>query len=229
MDKYGLIGESSKFDAVILAAGDFPKGRTARNILMSTTPLIVCDSALEEVVDYNRGLNADESLKPSAVVGDGDSLPTAMKEQYGSIWHQFSEQDYNDLTKATRFTVEHYHPETIAYVGATGKREDHTLGNISLMAFYLREFAIRPTLITDYGWFTPAKGIATFESFAGQQVSIFNISCNRLEGVGFGWNPYPYAELWQGTLNEATGNEFTIISDGEFMIYQTFERKIRAK
>ena len=229
MEKYALIGERSAFDAVILAAGDFPEGGAALGILRSTTPLIVCDSALEEVVAYNHGTGTGNGLNPSAVVGDGDSLPSAMKEQYSAIWHQFDEQEYNDLTKATRFTVEHYQPETIAYVGSTGKREDHTLGNISLMSFYLREFGIRPTLITDYGWFTPAKGIATFESFAGQQVSIFNISCNRLEGVGFGWNPYPYAELWQGTLNEATGNEFTIISDGEFMIYQTFERKIRAK
>lgn len=229
MDKFELIGGNSKFDAVILAAGDFPKRKVALEVLKRTTPLIVCDSALEEVVSYNEGKNAEEALKPSAVVGDGDSLHSALKEQYKAIWHQVTEQDDNDLTKATKFTIEHYQPTTIAYLGATGKREDHTLANIALMAYYHKQFGISPTLITDYGWFRSAKGIATFESFAGQQVSIFNFGCSKLEGIGFRWNPFPYSELWQGTLNEATGNEFTINSDGEFMIYQTFKKKVRAK
>lgn len=225
MERHTLIDENSEFDAVILAAGDFPRGTAAKGILTKTRPLIVCDSAMEEIVEYNSHQTEEHQITPAAVVGDGDSLSPTLMERYHAIWHHISEQEYNDLTKATRFALENYHPKTVAYVGATGKREDHTLGNISLMAFYLREFGIRPTLITDYGWFTPAKDTATFESFPRQQVSIFNVSCKHLEGIGFRWNPYSYSELWQGTLNEATGNEFTIKSDGEFIIYQTFEPK----
>lgn len=229
MESFKLLSEDSKFDSVILAAGDFPHCKTTLEILKRTSPLIVCDSALEEVVRFNNGKDANETLKPSAVVGDGDSLLSTLKEQYKAIWHQVTEQDDNDLTKATKFTIEHYHPKSIAYIGATGKREDHTIGNIALMTYYFREFGIRPILITDYGWFTTTKGESKFGSFAGQQVSIYNVNCTHLEGLDFKWNPYPYSELWQGTLNEATGESFTLKGDGIYMTFQTFKKKLFAK
>lgn len=86
-------------------------------------------------------------MLPDAIVGDGDSLPQQFKDRYKDIIHYVAEQDYNDLTKATRFFLEHYrspstkHPR-ICYIGCTGKREDHTLGNISLPTFYRQEFGV---------------------------------------------------------------------------------------
>ena len=96
-------------------------------------------------------------------MGDGDSLPAGLKAQYADIFHAVSEQEDNDLTKATRFAIGllkastkengEKQPPRLAYLGATGKREDHTLGNIALMMRYLRDFAILPEMYTDYGWF----------------------------------------------------------------------------
>ena len=41
-------------------------------------------------------------LKPHAIIGDGDSLPQAFKEQYKDILHVVEElSNDNDLTKAT--------------------------------------------------------------------------------------------------------------------------------
>lgn len=226
---YSLITESSKFDAVILAAGDFPTGKIAQAILSRTLPLIVCDSALEEIVEFNKGKQDCEKLQPTAVVGDGDSLDSVLKKQYHEIWHHYSEQDFNDLTKATKFAIDNYSPKTIAYIGATGKREDHTIGNISLMRYYHEHLGIAPTLITDYGWFVPSNGEDQFESFAGQQVSIFNCGCKRLENEGLKWNTSPFNELWEGTLNEATSDSFKINGDGEYLVFRTFKKKIMAK
>lgn len=224
--EYKLITRNATFDAVILAAGDFPKAEVPLGILRNTKPLIACDSALKEIVEYNKN---GEQLAPAAVIGDGDSLSSLLKKQYANIWHQVNEQEYNDLTKATRFAIANYNLKSIAYVGATGKREDHTIGNISLMSFYHREFGIQPIMVTDYGWFTAASGESHFESFAGQQLSIFNVSCRSLTGNGFKWSPYTYSELWQGTLNEPSGNAFTLNGDGEYIVYQTFERKMKAE
>lgn len=222
-----LLKPESRFDAAILAAGDFPKGETALEILKKTSPLVVCDSALENVVAYNK-IHSTHIL-PAAVVGDGDSLHSEYKKQYAHLWHQYDEQEYNDLTKATRFSIEHYGPKTIAYIGATGKREDHTIANISLMAYYLQELHVEPIMVTDYGWFTAASGLSTFESFEGQQASIFNINCKNLSGEGLVWNPYTYSQLWQGTLNEARGSMFSLNGDGTYIVFQTFKKKIRAK
>ena len=65
----------------------------------------------------------------------------------------------------------------------------------------------------------------TFQSFARQQISIFNFGCHTLEGKGFKWNPYPYQEFWQGALNEALGDEVTIGADGSYLLFHTFEVK----
>lgn len=220
---FELINGATRFDAVVLAAGDFPTNEIPLAILRHGAPLIVCDSAMEGVVEFNR--THSEAITPAAIVGDGDSLPHELKELFADIYHQYSEQEYNDLTKATRFAIANYAPKTIAYVGATGKREDHTLGNVSLMAYYLKELGVQPFLITDYGWFTPASGANSFATFPRQQVSIFNVDCHELTGTNLRWNPYPFRQLWEGTLNEPTGNQFSLSADGTYIVFQTFEPK----
>ena len=213
-------GFGGGFHSVILAAGDFPTHVLPLRILRTTDNLIVCDGALTELLEYE--------IEPTAVVGDGDSLSEELKQRYAHIYHHISEQEFNDLTKATLFARSHLKMDasthtrpSFCYLGATGKREDHTLGNISLMLYYYRQLAIDPVMITDYGYFVAASGTMRFDSFPGQQVSIFNATCKELSSNGLKWDIYPFNELWQGTLNEALSNEFTIHADGDYLIYRT--------
>ena len=111
----------------------------------------------------------------------------------------------------------------IVYLGTTGLREDHTLGNISLMARYVQDFGIEPLLATDHGWFVVARGETVFDSFPGQQVSIFNLGCSTLDSEGLRWQAYPYRQLWQGTLNEAVNDTFTLRGDGKYMVFRTYK------
>lgn len=213
------ITKDTTFDAVILADGDFPTNAIPLGILNKANYLVCCDGAGAKAIEHG--------IMPTAVVGDGDSLPQSVREMLGERLHIVNEQDYNDLTKATRFVLANIpSAKNIAYLATTGKREDHTLGNISLMAFYAEEFCITPILVTDHGSFSVACGKQKFESFEGQQVSIFNLSCSLLSGTGFRWQPYAYKMLWQGTLNEAVGNEVEIDGDGTYMVFRTYQRKI---
>ena len=193
--------------------------------MLDHAPLLVCcDGAAQALIDHG--------VTPHAIVGDGDSLPLSIRSQYSHLIHIVTEQEDNDLTKATRFVIAHaqqsgaHAPLKIAFLGCTGRREDHTLGNIALMARYHRNFHILPILYTDYGFFTPALGTHSFASFPRQQVSIFNISANTLTSEGLRWSAYPYTQLWQGTLNESIGHSFTIHADGEYLIFQTYEPKL---
>lgn len=204
------------YDCVILASGDYPSHPIACEVLEHAKNVICCDGAAQEYIRRGR--------LPLAIVGDGDSLPRAIKEQYAELVHTVKEQEYNDLTKATRYAFEQGF-KNIAFLGCTGKREDHTLGNISLLTYYQRVFQIHPIMITDHGFFTPAVGTRTFSSFAKQQVSIFRLSGKEFASEGLRWASYPYEEWWQGTLNEALANSFTIYSDGTYIIYQTYEGK----
>ena len=206
-----------RHDCVILAGGDYPTHSVPLELLQQAPYLCCCDGA--GLQHLQRG-----GRLPDAIVGDGDSLPDDFKERYASILHIVREQTFNDLTKATRFCVERgFHD--IAYVGCQGKREDHALGNFSLMAYYLREFGISPVMYTDYGYFIPARGRREFASFPRQQVSIFNLDCTTLASEGLRWQAYPYRQLWQGTLNEAVGYRFTLLADQTYIVFQTYEGK----
>ena len=153
------------------------------------------------------------------IIGDGDSLSPEYKELFSPIIHQISDQETNDQTKAVHFLQEKGF-QKIAIVGATGKREDHTLGNISLLMDYMRE-GIEVRTVTDYGVFMPANGTQTFKSQPGQQISIINFGAKGLQGEGLVYPLSDFTNWWQGTLNEATADEFTIHCTGEYLIFLT--------
>lgn len=210
----------NEYDVVILAAGDFPTNETAIHILRTAKHLIACDGAVEEVLRMG--------IEPEVIVGDGDSVSTATKVKYQSIFHTIVEQEDNDLTKATKYALKYFALKgqpTFCFLGATGKREDHTLGNIALLLHYYKCLNIVPTMVTNYGWFTVSQGKTTFSSFPHQQVSVFQIGGKCLESEGLKWELYPFSELWQGTLNEAIEYSFTINSDSTYLVYQTHKPK----
>ena len=195
-----------KFDAVIVANGTFPSHAVPLAVLQEATHVVACDGAVRNVP------------QAEVVVGDGDSVP----DQYRSRLIQVDEQEDNDLTKATRYCLaQGWH--RIAYLGATGKREDHTIGNISLLMRYYKTMGVDGVMLTNHGVFTPAQGRQTFESFEGQQVSIFNFGSTKIVSKGLRWQSYGYEEWWQGTLNEAVGDSFTLEADGYYLVYRTYD------
>ena len=197
-----------EFDAVIVANGQFPSHAVPLDILKGARHIVCCDGAIHHV--------------PSAevIIGDGDSVPDEYRDRLICI----EEQDDNDMTKATRYCLSQGW-QKIAYLGATGLREDHTLGNISLLMRYYREMNVKGMMFTDYGFFTPAYGNRTFSAMKGQQVSIYNFGCHQLSSEGLRWDCYDFDQWWQGTLNEALTDTFSISADGYYLVYQTYKPK----
>jgi len=196
------------FDVVIVANGDFPTHEIPLDILKKARHIVACDGAIKHVP------------QAEVVVGDGDSMPAV----YHDRLIQIEEQEDNDLTKATRYCLSMKWCK-IAYLGCTGKREDHTLGNIGLLMRYFRKMGVEGMMFTDYGFFTPACGNQTFQSKKGQQVSIFNFGCKQLTSEGLKWKSYAHKEWWQGTLNESLAKHFSIQADSYYLVYQTYEAK----
>ena len=205
---YPWIGDAGGLDAVVLANGVFPTAAEPLALLRHAPFVCACDGASRWYPEAD------------VIVGDGDSVPEALRQRLIRV----SEQEDNDLTKATRYCLSLGH-RRIGYLGATGGREDHTIGNLSLIVRYYSEMDVAPLLATDYGWFVVAQGERCFSSFAGQQVSIFNISCSDLVSARLRWQAYPYSQLWQGTLNEAVAASFTLSGDGIYVVYRTYLAK----
>lgn len=213
---YPLTSALDDYDAVIVANGDYPTHPIPLGAIDRAHFICCCDNAARTLCDHGR--------RPDAVVGDGDSLPPTYKQKLEGVWHHVAEQDDNDQTKATRFCVSRGF-KRIAYVGCTGKREDHALGNISLIVNYMQHFNIQPVMLTNYGSFLPVMGDNTIGTFPGQQVSVFDFGCTKLITEGLKWPTTHFEEWWQGTLNEATGNAMHISTNGPCLIYRTYEGK----
>jgi len=221
--KKGLLDPSS---ALPLTQGEYPKG--GRGYISTTKK------------------NEELRMKNYVVIGDGDSLSDEDKRQLGDRWVHVPEQDYNDLHKAMDYATSHFPPPTSHFtlLGATGKREDHTLGNISYLVTFTEEHpGADIEMLTDYGRFIalgPSPSTShlspfsispfsfTLPSFPGQQVSIFSMDPNtRISSEGLRWplDGFRARRWWQATLNEALGDSFTLTTDGWLVVFQTYEAK----
>lgn len=222
-------------EVVILGGGDFPSHPLPLSLLEGASKVVCCDGAAYSYVPRYG--------KPWRIVGDCDSIlmpkddhHRRLLEDIKDVIRKYEEQDDNDQTKAVRYCLEHG-LKRIAIVGATGGREDHTLGNISLLLEYKRMGAdVR--LYTDHGLFIPChddielevpipKGfVAVNDSDARRQkstqISIFNFSARNLYGEGLRYPLSDFTQWWQGTLNEAISSPVSIKAEGDYLVYVCF-------
>ena len=206
---------------VILANGDFPLHQIPLKILKDADFLVCTDGSIHSLLRFQKEHLSDisvNSIRPSAIVGDGDSLSEDLKEKYRDIYVEYEEQDFNDLTKATRFCIEKGFTE-INYLGISGKRDDHAMANVSLLIWYLKTFKIKVRAYTDHGVFIPCFGDTQFKAEKGTQVSIFNFGARNLKSTNLKWDIYDFDELWQGTLNEVTSDSFSIKAEGYYLVF----------
>lgn len=211
MKEYRLPAQMEVPETIILADGDFPVYPLALEWLDQCSCVVCCDGAANAYIRSGR--------VPDAIVGDGDSLLPEVRERYASLIHSESEQDTNDLSKAFRFCLSRERRD-ITIMGATGKREDHTIGNISLLADYMELAEVK--MMTDYGIFIPVEEDSVFCSYPGQQVSIFNMGSRELSAEGLAYPLSAFTNWWQGTLNEAEGDSFTVHTDGKVLVFRAY-------
>ena len=187
---------------IILANGSFPKSKELIKILDNAKQIICCDGAVNNLAKSGR--------EPHVIIGDLDSVNPELKEKYKDRLIYVDDQNSNDLTKAVNWCFSEK-IKNITILGATGKREDHTIANVSLLSNYQKKVNIK--MLTDNGIFIPISETTTFNSFEGQQISIFSQNLDtEISSTGL---KYPLQNLkltswWMGTLNEAISTKFTI-------------------
>ena len=216
---------------VILAAGDFPTHPVPLAALREADFVVCCDSAYTRFSIFNFQFSI-----PFIVIGDGDSLSEADKRALGDRWIQVDEQDYNDLHKAMAYAmsgewrVENGSTPHVTILGATGRREDHTLGNISYLVTFAEEYpGADIEMLTDHGRFCTFSGTRTFEAFPHQQVSIFTLDpATAVSSEGLRWplDRFRPTRWWQATLNDVLADSFTLAADGSVILFRTYAPKV---
>lgn len=204
---------SRSTSALIIANGRYPEHSLPLSLIREASFIVCTDGAANDFIARG-GI-------PNAIVGDCDSISQENRVRFAAIIHPSADQETNDLTKSVQYCVAEGRKE-IVIVGGTGKREDHTLGNISLLADYC-QFA-QVVMVTNWGLFTPIVGSTNFQSFRGEQVSIFAIDTVPLTTSGLKY-PLQHRVLtnwWQGSLNESLGDNFRIETEGRVIVFQAY-------
>ena len=204
---------------VVLANGAFPNHEFSLKLLKNARHIVCCDGAVSKLINFG--------LEPHVIVGDGDSLSSDFKQKFASILHLDANQDLNDLCKAIAFCRSE-NLNDILILGATGLREDHSLGNI----FHLEDFFdLNVKMLTDYGVFELIESQQIIPSVKGQQISIFSLDKNDLitsSGLRYPLEQTALPALWQGTLNEAVSEKFSLtFNQKHLIIFRSFEVKLK--
>lgn len=206
--------------AVIIGAGDFPRKPYPRYLISSADIIICCDSAFSIYLRAMSSLFQGEERYPDAVVGDLDSLKESIKKKYSSkvIFFHESEQDDNDQTKAVRYLLNNYPDVTsIHLIGASGKREDHTIGNISLLMEYYRKFdmsGIEMDMVSDYSTIFAITDSCELAVGKGRRMSIITPDNSlTIKSTGLEWplDDVVFDNWWKATLNRATEDTVKLI------------------
>lgn len=196
---------------VIICDGSFPRTEYPRYLIRTADFIICCDGALKKFIRNSKAIFGTERL-PDRVIGDMDSLPESLRKKYSDIIVKIDEQEHNDQTKAFRWAMENLEGmESITILGATGQREDHTIGNISLLMEYARMYdlegaGIQVQMITDHATVVAVTDTMEMDCGEGRQISIFspdNTLKIKSEGLRWKTDDVVFDNWWKATLNRA--------------------------
>ena len=204
--------------AVIVGNGQFPKREYPLYLLESADYVVCCDGALDTYLRHFRGRNL---RRPDVVIGDMDSLSKKTAERFRDIAVKIDEQETNDQSKAFHYILEHFPDvDTVHILGATGKREDHTIGNLSLLMEYAREMrrqdcgrTVFVDIVSDWSTAFAITDTCTLDVGEGRSVSIIcpDNSLNiKSEGLVWPTDNVVFDNLWQATLNRASADRISL-------------------
>lgn len=123
--------------AVLLCDGEIPTKKQIRNDLS--------DASLFVAVDGGGHAAQRLELLPDVIIGDLDSYKPTGEETPKVI--KDPDQETNDLEKALSYAATHSVTDVVVF-GATGKRLDHTLKNLSVLLQFDSHFS--SILLRDY-------------------------------------------------------------------------------
>lgn len=206
-------------NAVIICNGEFPVKEYPRYIIRNADVTVCCDGALDKYMKTGESIFGKEKL-PDVVIGDLDSISSVKREKYSRIIVHDADQETNDQTKAFRYVMENFPEVTeIHIIGATGLRTDHTIGNVSLLMEYARDYSldsrgISVDIISDRETIIPVTDTIELQCGEGRSISVFSPdSTLKIHSEGLVWplDNVVFDNWWKATLNRAANDTIRLV------------------
>lgn len=181
--------------AVILCDGDIPQKTRIERELSDAELLIAADDGANRAKELG--------FQPDVIIGDLDSYMVTGNEK--ALVIKDEDQETNDLEKALSYALKKSASSVIVF-GATGKRLDHTLKNLSVLLQFDSRFSSL-VFIDDYAVLrvihSPFKD--SFE--VGTVISLFPLS-GKVEGITTSGLKYPLRdEALENGIRDGSSNE----------------------
>ena len=196
-----LMNNQFKAPFVLLVNGEFPTHPVPLRFLNSAETIICTDGSADKLLAHGR--------TPDVIIGDMDSTKLK-KDDFKGIWNSSPDQNKTDLQKTLDWCIGN-DLNDVTVLGTMGKREDHSLGNLHLLAEFSKKLKMK--FVTNHAVIYSFKGKRTFSSLKEQQISIVAIEHVRsisTSGLKYELNNEQFPPACNGISNEAENDEFSI-------------------
>ena len=200
---------------IVIANGSFPSHPVPIHYMDNRGTIICVDGAADKLINYGEN--------PDVVIGDFDSTEIKNSTKVKK-WIEAPNQNQTDLEKTFEWCVKN-NIKDIVLLGAGGKREDHTLGNLFTMAKYHGK--LNCEIITNHSKIICASGKNYISTNINQAVSIIAtepIESITLEGLQYDMKNEKIFPSARAISNKAINNQFYLESSGKVLVFLNHEK-----
>jgi thiamine pyrophosphokinase len=205
--------------ALVIANGEPPKKQLLQSLARESGVVICADGGANTALKFG--------ILPDAIVGDLDSIHAEALVKFRKVpTYEDRDDESTDLEKAIAWALKQKY-DHIVVVGASGRRIDHSVGNLGVLPKFYPDAVIR--FIDDLGELVYIGREITFDAKRGDVLSL--IPLTRCEGVTTQGLKYALdgeaLELGvrEGTSNAVVNTPVTIkVKNGHLLLYKLFAR-----
>ena len=195
---------------IVLATGSFPSHSIAKQYLNKSGTIICTDGAADKLIDSGKN--------PDIIIGDFDSTSIKGKDRTGK-WIETPDQNKTDLEKTFEWCIMN-NIKKIVLLGSSGKREDHTIGNLFTIAKYHDE--IKCEIITNHAKIICVSGENYIFADTNQNISIIAtepIERITLDGLQYNIKNESLLPSTRAISNKAISDKFYLESTGKVLVF----------
>jgi thiamine pyrophosphokinase len=190
--------------ALLICNGEQPTPSLARRLARQSHVVVAADG----------GANGARTLgiTPDLIIGDLDSITSSTLKFFSETTViRVSGQDNTDMEKALDYIFSETLAQEVMVIGATGRRIDHTLGNLAVLSKYVRHLRI---VACGEGWYAfPVRSGERIHASIGTTVSLIPFSNCRgvtLKGLQYPLRGAPLHAAQIAVSNVVKRSPFTI-------------------
>ncbi len=153
--------------ALLICNGEQPSHSLARRLARRSQLVVAADGGANGAREHG--------ITPDLIIGDLDSItPSTRKFFSATAVIRVPQQDTTDMEKALDYILSESLAHEVMIIGATGRRLDHTLGNLVALSHYVRRLRV---VACGDGWHAfPVRSSESIEATIGTTVSLIPFS-----------------------------------------------------